>query len=449
MADKGFDLAAMLQDVSNLDTGREQIEYIPLDRIDSDPNNFYTLSKVEELAANIELVGLQQPLRVRSNPEHPGRVILVSGHRRRAALQLLVEDGKTQFRDVPCIRERKSGSPALQELRLIYANADTRTMTSAEISRQVERVEMLLYQLQEEGVSFPGRMRDHVAEACKVSQSKLARLKVIREKLSADWSARYQADKLNETTAYALAQMPSDEQALLYAATVAAGASRHRLNEGYVRHCTEAFRQLDSLCCAADALPCSHADAKRRHIAEHTETYAVTSCGSCCAACPNLGTCKDACPKLAEQIQALKAERKWQRQQERRAKEERERPAIEAITRLWRRFGEARAAAGLTVEAFHRGIDTYYSTTDDQEYPQYERGEGITTTTRLPYGYGMSETTIQRLVDAADTLGCSLDYLLCRTDNPQGDSQPAAPAWRAGEDAPDELDRYGIEIVEV
>ena len=87
-------------------------------------------------------------------------------------------------------------------------------MTSAEISRQAERVEMLLYQLKAEGVSFPGRMRDHVAEACKVSCSKLARLKVIREKLSADWSARYQADKLNETTAYALAQMPSDEQAM-------------------------------------------------------------------------------------------------------------------------------------------------------------------------------------------------------------------------------------------
>ena len=29
--------------VSNLDTGREQIEYIPLERIHQDPNNFYSL----------------------------------------------------------------------------------------------------------------------------------------------------------------------------------------------------------------------------------------------------------------------------------------------------------------------------------------------------------------------------------------------------------------------
>ena len=141
----GFDLASMLQDVSNLDTSREQIEYIDIALIDQDPHNFYMLSKVDELAANIELLGLQQPIRVRDNPDQPGRVIIVSGHRRRAALQLLVDEGKERFREVPCIREKEAGSAALQELRLIYANADTRTMTSAELSKQVERVEALLY----------------------------------------------------------------------------------------------------------------------------------------------------------------------------------------------------------------------------------------------------------------------------------------------------------------
>ena len=52
--------------VSNLDTeNREQIEYIDIDLIDDDPRNFYVLSDLEELAANIELCGLQQPIRVR------------------------------------------------------------------------------------------------------------------------------------------------------------------------------------------------------------------------------------------------------------------------------------------------------------------------------------------------------------------------------------------------
>ncbi len=54
--------------VSKADTGREQIEYIPLDDIDPDPGNFYSLEGLDELAGNIELVGLQQPLRVRPPP---------------------------------------------------------------------------------------------------------------------------------------------------------------------------------------------------------------------------------------------------------------------------------------------------------------------------------------------------------------------------------------------
>lgn len=85
--------------------------------------------------------------------------------------------------------ERGEGvSPAMAELRLIYANADTRQLSSADIVKQAERVETLLYQLKEEGVAFPGRMRDHVAQACKISKSKLARLKVIQENLIPLWA---------------------------------------------------------------------------------------------------------------------------------------------------------------------------------------------------------------------------------------------------------------------
>ena len=140
--------------VSNSDTGREQIEYIDLERIDPDPNNFYSLEGLEELAANIQLCGLQQPIRVR--PGADGHVVVVSGHRRRAALELLAKEDP-RWQSVPCIRERGEDSEALQELKLIYANSDTRKLTSPELSRQAQRVEELLYQLKEEGYDFPGR----------------------------------------------------------------------------------------------------------------------------------------------------------------------------------------------------------------------------------------------------------------------------------------------------
>ena len=171
-----FDITSVLKGVSGPDTGKEQIEYIPVDQIDPDPNNFYSLDGLDELAGNIELIGLQQPLRVR--PGEDGRFIVVSGHRRRAAILMIRDGGSEMFRDgVPCIVDRGEESPAMRELRLIYANASTRVMGPAEISKQAERTEMLLYQLKEEGViEFPGRMRDHVAEACRISKTKLARL---------------------------------------------------------------------------------------------------------------------------------------------------------------------------------------------------------------------------------------------------------------------------------
>lgn len=209
----GFDLASVLKNVPDSGTsdGRERIEYIGLDKLRDDPNNFYSLDGIEELAENIEFAGLQQPVRVRRDAEHSGEYIIVSGHRRTAAMRKIVEDGNKAFETVPCIVEAEGGSEALRELRLIYANSDTRRMSSADISKQAERVEALLYQLKEEGVEFPGRMRDHVAEACKVSKSKLSRLKVIRDKLAPDiYAGYYERGKLPEDTAYELAKLPVD-----------------------------------------------------------------------------------------------------------------------------------------------------------------------------------------------------------------------------------------------
>ena len=59
---KKFDLAAVISStVSELDTAqREQIEYIEEPRISGDDDNFYSIEGIEGLAANIELVGLQQ-----------------------------------------------------------------------------------------------------------------------------------------------------------------------------------------------------------------------------------------------------------------------------------------------------------------------------------------------------------------------------------------------------
>ena len=421
---KGFNLADVLKNVSDLDTGtasgREQIEYIDIDLLDSDSANFYELPGIDELAANIETIGLLDPLRVRPNPEDPGRFIIVSGHRRREALRKLVESGREDLREVPCIRDRQQGSAALTELRLIFANSDTRRMSSSDINKQAQRVEALLYQLKEEGYEFPGRMRDHVAEACKVSASKLARLKVIRDGLADCWNHGYESGDLGESTAYALAQMPAEHQRAIYLYWAEKETPLWQLYEGTVKNYAEHLKRLDKLECKKTGGPCQNFDNKRHKVLLAESWQTVTCVDKCCADCSDLGRCKYACPNLAEQIKKIKADSKEQWKQEKLAQEALDRPIIQRIQKYWNRFGEARNAADASVKAFYKACDMWYSSSDDEKTVKLECLEApFTTNTPLPYGYNCYLENIDKLVRVADLFGCSLDYLFCRTDIPQ------------------------------
>lgn len=191
--------------VPGMDTALEQIEYIPIDKIDPDDRNFYSVDDVTELAASIELVGLQQPLRVRSGER--GHVTVVSGHRRRAAILLIRDGGSTMFeRGVPCIRERGDVSKEWQELKLIYGNSATRILTASEISIQSEKVTEILGKLEEQGVKFPGRTRDHVAAILQTSKSRVGRLHAIRANLVPELLQEFDGGGLGETVAYRLSQ---------------------------------------------------------------------------------------------------------------------------------------------------------------------------------------------------------------------------------------------------
>lgn len=307
---KGFNLADALKDVSKLDTdtgaGREQIEYIDIALIDSDPGNFYKLTQLDELTANIEVVGLQQPLRVRASEQDPQRVVIVSGHRRRAALAKLVKEGREDLRMVPCIRERITGSAALQELRLIYANSDTRVISSAELAKQAERVEMLLYQLKEEGFEFPGRMRDHVAQACKISAPKLARLKVIQKQLVPEYMALFEKDKLPEQTAYALARLPADFQKRMFSA-LSGAAPCGDVAEKVLKKYEEGWRWEPQLTCP-DGKVCKRGDVFLRRDCEASSWTGFCGGKTCCLKCDKAKQSYSPCERMCSKAKAQRKE---------------------------------------------------------------------------------------------------------------------------------------------
>lgn len=216
-----FDLAEALSQAAGRDTGidasRERIEYINIQEIHEDPNNFYSTEGIDELAANIEMIGLQQPIRVRkiTSARFSDFYRVVSGHRRLAAWKKLNLDCPGEaYRKIAAIVEPDREEPdALQQLRLIFANSDTRKMTGHDLQRQAERVKELLEELKAGGYEFSGRMRDQVAQICGVSKSKLSRLDAIRKNLHGGiYNAYYQTGKIGETVAYEISKLPMEEQ---------------------------------------------------------------------------------------------------------------------------------------------------------------------------------------------------------------------------------------------
>lgn len=436
-------LKTLAQPVSNSDTGREQIEYIDVDLLDKDQNNFYQLSDLDALADNIATVGLQQPIRVRDGEN--GHVVIVSGHRRTAAIRKLVAEGRTDLREVPCIRERGEASPALQELRLIYANSSTRDLSLAEISRQAEKVRELLYQLQEEGYEFPGRMRDHVAEACKISKSKLARLDAIRNNLAPNIRKAYwegPKDKsLTESTAYELSRLPAEMQnGIVSAYKTYSGSNGYGLRYMSADIVTTIAKEAKEIRVRKTKCPCggscTYQEGQVARVMEmrvKNRWCHIPCSGKCCADCPSLETCKSPCPKTRDKQKALKAQSRTQKRHEAEERQAKERTAVERITSLWQRFGCLREQAGLTVKEYFEKIDCPYGS-PARDAEEHEAGRKIDAHTELPFGYNVHLSDINRWLAAADALGCSVDYLMMRTNEPRmADELAADPRTCAGQ----------------
>lgn len=405
-------LKTLAQPVSNSDTGREQIEYIDVDLLDGDPGNFYELSDLDSLADNIATVGLQQPIRVRDGEN--GHVVIVSGHRRTAAIRKLVEEGRTDLREVPCIRERGEASPALQELRLIYANSSTRDLSSAEISRQAEKVRELLYQLKEEGYEFPGRMRDHVAEACKISRSKLARLEKIQKGLASCYRDAWEIGVLPEDTADALSSLPEHVQERIKRVCPKTVPSAGRIRDTAKRgdYVVASFK------CPGGAA-CTHMDKFFRH---DLKVNSWEACGGekCCLKCRSGGAhdlvgycgaaCTEMCGKAREKYEKAKEMKKAS---DAAAEVKAQSEAAVRVQAQARRIVRAADAAGLSDDVTLRY--DYGGSLTVGLLRSLSDGTALDSAVKC-YGGGVLPWRAEDAAKNAKTLHCSVDYLLGLTD---------------------------------
>ena len=429
-----FDLSSVLRDVSSLDTPEEQITRLPLDLLDPDPDNFYSLDGLDELAGNIETVGLLDPIRVRPAGD---RYIVVSGHRRRAACMLIRDGGSQQFKDgVPCIIELGECSDALRRLRLIYANSSTRQLSAAELSRQAEEVTRILYELKEQGMEFSGRMRDHVAEACRLSKTKIGRLHAIRANLIPELLARFDAGDVNEDVAYELSRFPVEIQQM-----VAEHMAQPRVTRWPSGETLRAvFKDLDAYraeqsCPAKAGAQCCNVNGK---ILRNMFSWSWEMCrpGHCCLDCAKAGrTCRGMCQAGRDRLKLDKAV-----QAEKEAKEHEEAAARKEVEQKVLR----KEAARLLVLAEHAGLrdsDSIgpYGKGRVSELREVVAGKAETNKWQLqPYDLGEAKKWARKLK-------CTVGELL--GEKPQTlkqDPASLAPTWQTGR--PKRAGRYFVRV---
>ena len=438
----GFDVSSIfaqqVQAVSKSDTRRELMQ-VDIDDLVSNEANFYTVDedKLEELKNSIALSGIMDPPTVTRTED--GKYRLISGHRRTAAVRALVKEGREDLRKVP-VFVRSPKSAAMEELELIMANSTARVLTSAEISQAAQRVERLLYDLKEQGVEFPGRMRDHVAEACNVSKTKLANLHMIEANLTSDFKAQWAAGKLPDATALELARCDPDLQMRLSDAFARTKEFPTSAGIAKVREYAEngaTWRPSMLLHCPDRKLcPNSRDDATLRHDALCPAWGGQCLGTKCCMDCPSganaqsWNTCDQMCSK-AKQYRTDKNAAEKQKEEE--AEEKRQRGRRAAVQRDAQRLVKAIDAAGLP-DNKTLSIGACSGATKVADIRRYANGDFGTT--KL-WGNDHLTPTSRNIPELCNTLHCSADYLLGLTDELQPAPKSDTLPWRTDADYPD------------
>lgn len=141
--------------------GVAKVQLIDIKDLKFNPKNFYGLRDIDELAHQIELSQVVEPLSVEHNPEsgkegEPPYLIL-AGHRRYSAWKKLLEEGKVKETTLPCIvrtfKPWKVGETVIDperiaEAYLMYSNMGQRkNLTVDEQIQEVEHLEPLAREL--------------------------------------------------------------------------------------------------------------------------------------------------------------------------------------------------------------------------------------------------------------------------------------------------------------
>lgn len=211
---------------------QKKTEYIPISKISPNPRNKMSMTGIEELANQIKLSGLEQPLVVYQREDGTYRIL--TGHRRHAAIKLLIEHGDwDETQPVECkVKDLDEMNIPLniedKEMLSLLVTNQTREKTDADIAFEIREWKQLISKLKANGVRFmvtgydeegnaieeslEGRTQELVAKQMGMSKSQVAKFNKVENQGTDMLKNALKRGKINISNAFDVAGMSKTEQ---------------------------------------------------------------------------------------------------------------------------------------------------------------------------------------------------------------------------------------------
>lgn len=257
-------------------------------------HNKYSMDEISELATGIHMAGeLQQPLVL-------GKVgdefWLVSGHRRHAAIDMLVQEGEEQFAEVDC--RYKPMTETEFRMELLIGNTFNRKPTDYDKMIEAQEWKDLLQQMKKEGSFKPekgSRTRDYIAAMMGEATGTIGTLQQISNNATDAVKEQFEAGTMNMTAAAEASKLPEEDQNAIAEAAAAGQETRaaeikamaeQAANEGIMNepedgeeqeeeHCRATLEQMKETVSDTDTTEEEKENAKRLHILKMLEKYYI------------------------------------------------------------------------------------------------------------------------------------------------------------------------------
>lgn len=184
---------------------KKEVVYLDIELVYPSLENFYSMKEEDilKMARAIEAVGeIKQPLLVKRTGTDVYEVI--AGHKRRAGAMYLINEGKEEYRDLPCIIEEEGVE---NELALILTNSTQRELSAFEKMKQIEILKNYL-----EKNAVQGNKREIISELMNISKSEIGRLENINKNLTEPLKEAFESGKIATGTANEIASMSTEQQ---------------------------------------------------------------------------------------------------------------------------------------------------------------------------------------------------------------------------------------------